>query len=213
MSTEVTVKGSSMKQRLVRAALVVPALLGAVWSSSCASDTVREGRGGSYLIIEALEGASGCEDSPIFTTVLRADVLCTGVAEDLGRVRMRLGLKDIGTVTNPNSPTTNNFITVNRYHVVFRRSDGRNQPGVDVPYAFDGGLTFTIGTAAAEGVFALVRVNAKLEAPALALRGLGGAVVIATLADITFYGRDQAGNDVTVMGTISVNFADWADPE
>ena len=26
-----------------------------------------------------------------------------------------------------------------RYRVEFRRTDGRNTPGVDVPYGFDGG--------------------------------------------------------------------------
>jgi len=36
--------------------------------------------------------------------------------------------------------------------------------------------------------------------------------VISTIAQITLYGRDQAGNDVSVTGTMSVNFADWADP-
>ena len=47
-------------------------------------------------------------------------------------------------VTNPNGPTSNNAITVNRYRVTYRRSDGRNTPGVDVPYAFDGAVTFTV---------------------------------------------------------------------
>ena len=36
---------------------------------------------------------------------------------------------------------------------------------------------------------------------------------ISTIADITFYGRDQVGNDVSITGSISVNFSDWADPE
>jgi hypothetical protein len=84
---------------------------------------------------------------------------------------------------------------------------------VDVPYAFDGaasatvrgGVTTTIG-------FTLVRAQAKLEPPLLALRGAGGALLISTIAQITFYGTDQAGNQVSVTGTISVNFADWADP-
>ena len=60
--------------------------------------------------------------------------------------------------------------------------------------------------------FNLVRVQAKLEAPLKGLTGLGAAVVISTLADVTFYGRDQTGREVSVTGTIGVNFADWADP-
>ena len=34
-----------------------------------------------------------------------------------------------------------------------------------------------------------------------------------TIASVTFYGYDQAGNAVAVTGLISVNFADWADEE
>jgi hypothetical protein len=205
---------SAFKNRLVRAMLAAPVLGSlALGVSSCASDTIREGRGSSYLIINALEGSSGCDKESEFTTVLRSDVLCKGIAEDNGRVTMRIALKDIGGPSNPVQPTTNNYITLSRYRVVYRRSDGRNQPGVDVPYPFDGGVTGNVTVAPAEAVFSLVRVQSKLEAPLKALVGLGGAVVISTLADVTFYGRDQAGNEVSVTGTISVNFADWADPE
>jgi hypothetical protein len=38
-------------------------------------------------------------------------------------------------------------------------------------------------------------------------------VFIHTLAEVTFYGSDQAGNEVSVAGLISVNFGDFADPD
>ena len=38
--------------------------------------------------------------------------------------------EDISTTTQP---SLNNEVTINRYRVVYRRSDGRNAPGVDVP--------------------------------------------------------------------------------
>jgi hypothetical protein len=207
------VNGKATTHRLVRAALVLPVLGAVALGASCASDTVRQGEGGSFLIIEALEGASGADDNPEFSTVMASDVRTNGgIVEDPARVRMRLALKDIGTTTSPTQPTTNNFVTVSRYRVVFRRADGRNQPGVDVPYAFDGGATFTVGSSPITAGFTIVRVQAKLEAPLAALAGHGGALAISTLADVTFFGRDQVGNEVTVSGTISVNFADWADP-
>ena len=56
----------------------------------------------------------------------------------------------------------------------------------------------------------LVRVQAKLESPLINLVHLGGSVAISTIADVTFYGKDQTGADVAVTGSISVNFADWA---
>jgi hypothetical protein len=102
---------------------------------------------------------------------------------------------------------------VTRYRVDYRRADGRNTPGVDVPYGFDGATTGTISESQVTLAFVLVRVQAKLESPLANLAGLGGAQAISTLADVTFYGRDQAGNDVQVTGSINVTFADWSDPQ
>jgi hypothetical protein len=120
-------------------------------------------------------------------------------------------MKDIG-LYGANGPSRNNYITVNRYRVTYKRSDGRNTPGVDVPFGFDGAGTVTVTDQDAGLAFVLVRVQAKLEPPLMNLRNGGGADTISTIADITFYGRDQAGNDISVTGSISVNFADWADP-
>ena len=126
---------------------------------------------------------------------------------------MSLGLKNVGPEGTTPTPTQNNIITVTRYHVDYRRADGRNTPGVDVPYGFDGATTGTISESDATLAFVLVRVQAKLESPLANLAGLGGAQAISTLADVTFYGRDQAGNDVQVTGSINVTFADWSDPQ
>jgi hypothetical protein len=176
------------------------------------SETVRTGQSSAYMILERLEAAAGGAGSAAtFTGVLRSDVATEGsVFEDNGRVALRLAMKD---VTNPTGPTTNNLITLNRYRVDFRRTDGRNAPGVDVPYGFEGALGMTVSPEGQTGVFTLVRAQAKLEAPLVTLRGGGGALVISTIADVTFFGRDQTGRDVTVTGSMSVNFADWADSE
>ena len=68
-----------------------------------------------------------------------------------------------------------------------------------MPYAFDGARHLH-GVGRGDEVtipFVLVRVQAKLEAPLIgAARASGGAVVISTLADVTFYGRDQTGREV-----------------
>ena len=187
-------------------------LLLALASASACGHTNTTGRSSTYLIMDSLQGASGYKPDT-FSTVLQADVQTKGgIYEDPGKVEMRIALKDPGTAASPNAPTTSNFITVTRYHVAFRRSDGRNTQGVDVPWAFDGAATGTIADTGTSLVFVLVRGQAKLEAPLSQLRGSGGALIISTLADVTFYGRDQNGNEVSVTGTISVNFADWADP-
>ncbi len=93
------------------------------------------------------------------------------------------------------------------------RSDGRNTPGIDVPYGFDGGTTATIPeSGTTDVVFDLVRHQHKEEPPLRNLRGNGGASIISTIAEVTFYGRDLAGNEVEATGKIQVNFADFADP-
>ncbi len=182
----------------------------ALTAAGC-SETVRTGQSSAFMILDRLEGASGAETSSTFTGVLRSDVMTKGgVFEDNGRVVLRLALKD---VTGPTGPTTNNQITINRYRVDFRRTDGRNTPGVDVPYGFDGAVGVTVTDQQTQAVFSLVRAQAKLEAPLVTLRGGGGAMLISTIADVTFFGADQTGRDVTVTGSISVNFADWADPD
>lgn len=195
--------------RSVRPAAATSLVLAAIGAAACGSDFQREGQASSYLIIQLLQG-SRCEGD--LQPVLRSDVVTGGgVCEDNGEVAMTAAMRD---VTNPNTPTDNNLITVNRYHVSYRRSDGRNTPGVDVPFDFDGAVTFTIRPGDEIGVpFSLVRAQAKLESPLKALRGLGNGVVISTIADVTFYGHDQAGRETSVTGKISVNFADWADEE
>jgi hypothetical protein len=204
----VNIKDFTMRQatRSVRLAAIAGLGLAVLGASACGSSEARQGMSPSYLIIDRLQFHAGAGD-----TTFNSDVQTKGsVFEDLATVIMRVGMRD---VTNPNSPTTNNEITVDRYHVNFRRSDGRNTPGVDVPYPFDGAVTFTVQPGGAiVQPFVAVRVQSKLEPPLMNLRGLGGSVAISTIAEITFYGHDQAGRDTQVTGSLSINFADWADP-
>ena len=195
-----------------RVALALAIALTAVLAAASCSDKVLTGKGSSYLVIDVLEAASGAK-AGTFDTRLQSDVNTTkGVFEDPGRVTLHVAMKDV-TLTTGTEPTANNAITVSRYHVDFVRSDGRNAQGVDVPYSVDGAATGTITTSATSLTFTLVPLQRKLEAPLLALRNSGGAVAILTIANVTFYGFDQAGNTVSVTGSITVNFADWADED
>lgn len=207
--------------RSVRPAALAGLALAAIGASACGSATQREGQGASYAIIGLMEGASGAGGtSPIFiTNAIQSDVITFVKSKntwttfnDLGRVTMRVAMRD---VTNPNSPTTNNAITFERYRVVYRRADGRNQPGVDVPYAFDGAINFTVAPGDEASIpFELVRIQAKFEAP-LAQLTTGGspAISISTLAEVTFYGHDQTGREAVATGHIGVDFANWGDPD
>jgi hypothetical protein len=196
--------------------------LGPVASGCTSAQT--EGASSSYLIIDSLQASSGATptqfggvlSSDVLTFVSRTingqDVRVPTVFADNAEVTFRLGLKDPGSQTAPNQPTPTNFITVTRYHVKFLRSDGRSTEGVDVPFAFDGAATGTVTGAGGNISFTIVRIQAKEEAPLQALANNGGFAVLSTIAEVTFFGTDQAGRGVSVTGRISVNFADWGDP-
>lgn len=200
---------------LIQSAARQRAILGAAFVAAftvlpgCTSRQM-EGASSSYLIVDALNASPGDLDE--FSGQLDSDVLgLNGVVSDVAKVDLRLGLKDPGTTTNPSSPTSANFITITRYHVKYVRTDGRNTQGVDVPYEFDGGASVTVrdGASISTLVITLVRAQAKLEAPLLALRNQGGKVILSTIAEVTLYGTDQAGREVSVMSKITVAFADY----
>ena len=71
----------------------------------------------------------------------------------------------------------------------------------------------TVGESPVSVPFEMVRHQAKREAPLRSLVNSGGRLFISSIAYVTFYGTDLAGNDVQVTGTISVSFSDYADPE
>jgi len=54
-------------------------------------------------------------------------------------------------------------------------------------------------------------LGAALIEPPLVALSAGGAIAISTIAEVTFYGEDLAGNGFATSGSMSVNFADWAD--
>jgi hypothetical protein len=189
-----------------RTARLMLALALTLLSASC-GDLTRQGTGSSYLIINTLQAARG-DDPGAFGTNLNSDVVTDsgGQFNDLGQVTLQLAMKDVTTGTEP---TTANFITITRYHVRYIRADGRNTPGVDVPYAFDGAATATVSSTSTIG-FEMVRIVAKREAPLAAL-GRNRAVFISAIAEVTFFGHDQTGREASVTGQIFVTFGDFID--
>ena len=177
----------------------------AVAAASCGS--VREGTGTSFLIVERMEFAPG-NDRTQFEATLHSDVNTPGGNfDDLARATFRLGLKDPGPGTAANTPTQNQFITIDRYHVRFFRADGRNTQGVDVPYEFDGAFSATIGDNTVQSSFVVVRHDAKREAP-LAILG-SNRVILTIIAEITFYGRDQTGHETLATARASIDFGNY----
>jgi hypothetical protein len=134
---------------------------------------------------------------------------CPTVFGDSGTATLRAPLKDLGATAGL-SPTSNNEVTINRIHVEYARADGRNTPGVDVPYGFDSAIT---GTITAGGTltlgFELVRNVAKQESPLVQLRTSPN--FISTIAKVTFYGTDRVGNAIQATGQIQIEFGNFGD--
>jgi hypothetical protein len=204
-----------MIMKLMRAGTIVQTVsvaAVALATTSC-GDVVRSNDSPVMLIVGSLAGGQDAT-SPVFSDVLVNRTSpppctpvnpCPTIINDPGTATLSVITKNV-TV----APTTNNDVTVTRYHVEYRRTDGRNTPGVDVPFAFDGAAALTIPAGSSGTVaFELVRHDAKLEAPLRQL--VSNLEVINAIATVTFYGRDQVGNDVSATGSISIAFANHGD--
>lgn len=195
-----------------------------VATASC-GDVVRTGRSPVMLVMNLLQGApTGGHGAGTFTGTLFSDVIvlvtspapctptspCPSIFADVGSVQLTAVMKDVGSPQLTTTPTTNNQVTVNRIHVKYVRADGRNVQGVDVPYEFDGAATGTVGVGGTLSLtFELVRHAAKEESPLVQL--INSPSVITTIAQVTFYGKDQVGNDVSVSGNIQIDFGNFGD--
>ena len=206
--------------RIVSRAFAAAALIAA--TISC-GNVVRSSRAPVMLVINNLQATRGAATvgqpgsnlvSDVFTLVTSGGVCtqaapCPTIFADTGLVTLSIALKDIG-ITNAATATSNNQVTINRVHVSYRRTDGRNQEGVDVPYGFD---TASTGTVPASGTiqlgFIIVRSQAKESPPLIQLRT--NFQIISAIIDVTFYGTDIVGNEVSVTGSIGVDFANFGD--
>jgi hypothetical protein len=193
-----------MTKYMRTAALAAAVLIGCV---SC-GDVVRDSRSPVLVTVTNLAPA-----------VLLSDVIrnvttpapcsptspCPTVLSDNATATITAAMKNVGV-----EPTSNNQITINRYHVDFRRADGRSIEGVDVPRAFDGAVTASIPANGSASVpFELVRHLSKSESPLVQL--INNSNVIATIAVVTFYGTDAVGNVVSAVGQLTVNFGNFGD--
>lgn len=196
----------------------------AILATVSCGDVVRDGRSPVMLGVDSLQGIRGGTTAGTPSGTLTSDVLtlvtspapcstatpCATVFGDGGQVTLRLVLKNIGNPASPSTPSTNNEVTIDRYHVRYYRADGHNREGVDVPYAFDGAFSGTVpANASATFGFVLVRNIAKSESPLVQLAT--NRSIVTTFADVTFYGRDRVGNDVSVTGTIEIDFGNFGD--
>jgi hypothetical protein len=206
-----------MKAMKLAALLAVAAGL---LSTSCVPAFVQDSDADVILRITRLRGIPGSEDQDA-GDVLFSDTCC-GIINDNIQIDVDSILK------NPNNPNSNAFsdITLERYEVVYLRSDGRNAEGVDVPFHITGPMAsaqLPVGGLASVIVVG-VRHQAKLEPPLKNLEGkfsndsgtaitgiiTAGAGFITTIAEVTIHGRTTSGQAVKAVGRIQIVFADFA---
>ncbi len=214
--------GQTFMRRWTRLVAVGVAIAGSV---SC-GDVVRSGRAPVLLVINSLSALRGGPTIGQPSGFLTSDVItnvtspapcsqtspCPTIFDDSGDAVVGIVMKDPGSGGTPVTPSPTNYVTITRVHVKFVRADGRNTQGVDVPYEFDTAATATItDQGGTDFKFELVRHTAKGEPPLLGLVSSG--VIINAIAQVTFYGVDQAGNAISVTGQIGVNFGNFGDTQ
>jgi hypothetical protein len=191
-----------------------------IGAAGCGGELLRTGRSPVYLTVDSVEVTNGATNNK--GAGLLSDVL-TLVKKTVNGVQVQVPtiFNDTAVATlrvtqkNPSAdPTEMNSVTITRYSINFRRTDGRNTPGVDVPYGWDGAVSLTIPAGTSGGVgFEIVRHVSKSEPPLRNLVSEGGQIYIYTIAEITFFGRDQNGNEVSATSLVDVAFSDFGDPQ
>ena len=207
-----------MTAKLQKLAAGLGALAMSAAMAGCGGEFVRDSQSPVRLVVSNLESK---EQNTLLSDVIRMVTSpapcsttspCASVFNDMATVELTLLLRDPGSPATPSSPSLLNQVTVERYRVKFRRADGHNVPGVDVPYDFDSAFTMTVpATGVGEGTFQIVRHSAKEEAPLRSLRFSND--IISTIAEVTFFGRDQAGNEISATSFMGVDFGDFGDED
>jgi hypothetical protein len=184
----------SKKLMCIRNVIGLVSLVAVVTVTGSCGDVVRSSRSPVLFMVTSVS------PSPLASDVIGPTV----VVNDVASATLSVTMKDVTIAPS----ATNNRVTVNRYHVTYRRADGHNTAGVDVPYPFDGAVTATIAPGTIVTVsFELVRHVAKAESPLVQLTV--NRNIISAIADVTFFGQDAVGNDVSATGSTLIDFGNF----
>jgi hypothetical protein len=193
--------------------LMLAAVIAVAFALTACNPIENETRSASMLIVENLFGSDleGNDSNFLESDVLYQDEKTTTIYADHGIGRLSAQLLDPLSITGPSHL---NDITVERYTVTYSRSDGRNVPGVDVPYSFDGQLSATISIGSTvDVVLTLVRAAAKMEPPLVNLHEGRDVGVLTVHAKVDFFGHDKVGHAVTATGYLTIYFANYVNEE
>jgi hypothetical protein len=194
---------------ILKAALLAFAALGALACNPIENST----QSASLLTVVTVTGLDIANKDANFT---QSDVLHTDPTTGLSTVTDDVAKATLAASTlapNPIGGTSQyNDIQLDKIVISYTRSDGRNTPGVDVPYNFEQGLSQVVHIGEQVTVtFIIVRASAKQEPPLINLLAqTSRGEVLYTTARLDFYGHDLAGKTVTATGYLPVEFSDFA---
>jgi len=194
---------NNMKKAL-RLAVILSAFL-ALYSCNPVED---DSRSASMLLVDNILGTDADDKSGNF---LQSDVVLT-----TGSVRADSATATLRVITVDPKPLLGispyNDIVVTRYLVSYSRTDGKNVPGVDVPYPFEGSMSTVVKAGSTASIsFVIVREVAKMEPPLVRLVDVGAEQVLTCTAKVEFYGNDTTGRTVKATGYLTIYFANYAD--
>lgn len=178
-------------------------------------------RSGSLLTVQEVIGFIGQNDKE--STPLLSDTcdnasdepqdpdLC-GVFNDNAEPTFNNNFLQIGPGAVPQQPSFLNDIVVTRYRVDYFRPNGRNTPGVDVPFGIDGSMNVTVRVnSSATGSIVVVRHEAKREPPLAELDIGTSEDVITANAELRFFGQDLSGHTVSATGYLEIHWANFGE--
>lgn len=191
--------------------LMIGALLPALLMLSGCNPLEKDSKSTSFIIVESILGTDteGQEVNFLQSDVAEQASGGSTVTADLAKATLRAAMYDPAPILDPGQY---NDIMLDRYVVSYTRSDGKNRPGIDVPYSFEGALTQLLKVGTSQSVaFVVVREVSKLELPLIDLVQNRSEGVIEMTATIDFYGHDLVNNNVKATGTLAIFFANYAD--
>ena len=128
-------------------------------------------------------------------------------------VIVKLNLSETNRCRIPKNPANEgqalDNILLSSYQVRYRRSDGRDVEGVDVPFSISGPIRVTLPTrTTVDFSVTVVRHQAKVEPP---LENITNLDIVTMGAEITLFGQTISGDLVSGSGSVQITFADFAD--
>ena len=194
-------------------ALKLLAILTTCFSLFSCNPIEDETRSDTLLVVERIMGTNQYGDT---VNYLDSDVVWVDPDTGQSIVRADPALATLkATLLDPNSKlgaSQYNDVLITSYVVSYSRSDGRNTPGVDVPYSFERSLSALIEVDSSVTISIIaVREVAKLEPPLINLHEGRAEGVLEITAKIDFYGHDLANHTVKATGYLTIRFANFAD--